>query len=142
MTFKDDPSWRVADIVRAVAAVTPGISVEQIAGPSRRPEIITARFAVHLAHAAGHPLARIGREIGGRDHTSALNALRRVEQALQHGTARSVEIARIEAAALERLRRARTAFEAKLVETEPRPQPPERLPAGHVNRNGEIIVRS
>jgi len=61
------------------AAEAFGVPVAAIDGPARRAGICRARFAaMRLARDLGDlSTPQIGREIGGRDHTSVLNALAR-----------------------------------------------------------------
>lgn len=76
-------SLTVATIVECVSEVT-GVPVADILSDRRAEELIRARHvAMWLArNRTGYSLPRIGRAIGGRDHTTVLNAVARVDQAL------------------------------------------------------------
>lgn len=74
------PSYDIPRIIATVAGAT-GVTVNQITGPSRRREHVWPRFAAMAIarRATNAPLAKIGRAMGDRDHTSVMNALERVE---------------------------------------------------------------
>ena len=75
--MKEGPSEiKVADIINAVAKaheLTPAL----LKGPARSTHIIKARFeAIYkIRGLTGHSMSFIGREFGGRDHTSIRNAI-------------------------------------------------------------------
>lgn len=60
-----------------------GVSVADIVGPSRSRPIIQARFAAVHEVATARPdlsMPALGREFGGRDHTTILHTLRKVKR--------------------------------------------------------------
>ena len=66
------------DIVEAVAQVS-GDMPDDLRGPCRAAALVRARqVAYWLGRDHGHSLTRIGRALGGRDHTTVLQGLRRV----------------------------------------------------------------
>lgn len=70
----------VADIVAAVSAVS-GVPEADLIGPGRSASVARARqVCYHIARAEGHTLSRIGRALGGRDHTTVLEGLRQVHE--------------------------------------------------------------
>lgn len=64
------------------AADLTGLSRGEIIGDCRRKAIVRARYAVcHVARRElGKSSAAIGRALGGRDHSTILNAFRRAEE--------------------------------------------------------------
>lgn len=80
-----DQNIRIADVVAAVALET-GVPAREITGGQRHGPLLRARFmSAWLARRlTGHSLPVIGRAMGGRDHTSILSALRRMEGMLAH----------------------------------------------------------
>lgn len=58
------------------------VTVAEIRGPARGGAVVRARFAVMWAarRVYGFSTPHLGRHLGGRDHTTVLNALIRVEQ--------------------------------------------------------------
>ena len=77
-----EPRETVRNIVRDVARSS-GLSVADIYGPSRRAPLVKARHAaMYIAHKkGGHSLSKVGRIFGNRDHTTVMNAVRKVEAA-------------------------------------------------------------
>ena len=71
---------RFDDILSAVA-VHYGVTIEAIRSPSRRPHLALARQVVcYLAHAyADISSPEIGRRLGGRDRTTVLHGVRKIE---------------------------------------------------------------
>ncbi|MBW3593596.1 MAG: chromosomal replication initiator protein DnaA, partial [Actinobacteria bacterium] len=80
------------DRIQEVTADVFGVSREALLAADRRPRVAFARqVAMYLARElTGESLPSIGREFGGRNHTTVLHACRRVERALrdQETTAR------------------------------------------------------
>lgn len=74
----------VREIVQTVSLIS-GVSVEDLRGPSRKTGIVTARHVcVWLARSFTHRgWKAIASELGGRDHTTAINSFKRVEKAVQ-----------------------------------------------------------
>ncbi len=70
---------RVREIVAAVARET-GVSVERIVGRERSRAAVNARWMAiaMVADATKWSTPRIGKVLGGRDHTTILHALRRM----------------------------------------------------------------
>jgi chromosomal replication initiator protein len=62
-----------------------GVSTEDLVGPSRRQPLARARqVAMYLCRELTDlSLPKIGREFGGRDHTTVLHALDKVKQVMQ-----------------------------------------------------------
>jgi chromosomal replication initiation ATPase DnaA len=59
-----------------------GITVADLTGRRRTPDLVQARFAAAYAlrrHCQDMPLCAIGAALGGRDHSTIINALRRAE---------------------------------------------------------------
>jgi chromosomal replication initiator protein len=61
-----------------------GIRPVELKGPSRRQMVLRARgVAIYLGrHLAGESLDRLGAHFGGRDHSTALHAVRKTEELL------------------------------------------------------------
>ena len=77
----DHLTSRVDYIIQGVAMST-GVTEDKLRGPSRTAELVEAR---HMAMALirellGKSLPQIGAAFGGRDHTTVINALKRVDQ--------------------------------------------------------------
>jgi chromosomal replication initiator protein len=72
------------DVIDRVANLT-NVRADDIVGPSRRKEITEARhISVYLCRdLLGLSLATIGMHFGGRDHTAALYAYRKVRTSLK-----------------------------------------------------------
>lgn len=77
-----EPRETVRSIAREVAH-REGLSVADLYGPSRRARLVKARHAaMYIAHKkGGHSLSKVGRIFGNRDHTTVMNAVRKVEAA-------------------------------------------------------------
>jgi chromosomal replication initiator protein len=63
------------------------VTVADLRGRSRTARIVQARFAAaHAMHREhpGMPLSTIGAALGGRDHSTIINALRRAEALARH----------------------------------------------------------
>jgi chromosomal replication initiation ATPase DnaA len=73
----------VADIIQATAFQM-GLRPADLIGAGRAARFVRARFAVAWVAqtVCGHSLKRIGRALGGRDHTTIINAVARAEQLL------------------------------------------------------------
>lgn len=71
----------IAVIIERVSEMS-GIPVVDITGPSRFREHVDARhYAIWLAYTRGRwSLPQIGRAFGGRDHTTVLNGVRRIQR--------------------------------------------------------------
>jgi hypothetical protein len=77
---------RVVEIVRAVA-IAADIPIRQLIGDSRSKSLVLPRHAaMYLAHMFGHSYSSIGRVIGDRDHTTALNGAHRIADLLERDT--------------------------------------------------------
>ena len=63
-----------------------GIRLVELKGPSRRQMVLRARgVAIYLGrHLTGESLDRLGAHFGGRDHSTALHAVRKTEELLAH----------------------------------------------------------
>lgn len=76
-------SIRASTVRKFVAEVSKeyAIPANHILGPSRIAEVVEARQEVmRRAHAAGVSFSRIGRDLGGRDHTTIIHGVRRAEE--------------------------------------------------------------
>lgn len=66
----------ISDVIETVANET-GITVAALCGHCRSARLVSARaVAAHRLRDAGLSLPRIGRAIGGRDHTTIMHCLR------------------------------------------------------------------
>lgn len=76
---------KLAHIIRATTEVT-GVPKHLLAGPSRVRTIVGARqMAMYVArHLTDRSLPEIGRQVGGKDHTTVLHAIRVVEPRVAH----------------------------------------------------------
>ncbi len=66
-----------------------GVTIADLIGPRRTPDLVQARFAAAYAlrrHCQDMPLCAIGAVLGGRDHSTIINALRRAEALAQRDT--------------------------------------------------------
>lgn len=71
---------KMLDIVRRLSAET-GISVREIRGHSRRKHLVEVRhIAMYLCYKLGPSLTVIGRFFNGRDHTTVLHAIQKMER--------------------------------------------------------------
>jgi chromosomal replication initiation ATPase DnaA len=70
------PHWR--EIVKSVAD-RHGVSISEIIGPDKRLRFVLARHEAmfHLRRDGSRSLPAIGRLLGGRDHSTVLNGVRR-----------------------------------------------------------------
>jgi chromosomal replication initiator protein len=77
------------EAIQEVVASSFNLPRSSITGPSRAAKPLRARqLAIFLAREMTElSLTQIGREFGGRDHTTVLNAVRRVEQQAERGQA-------------------------------------------------------
>ncbi|MFO0868281.1 MAG: helix-turn-helix domain-containing protein [Pirellulales bacterium] len=77
------PSVSLRTVSLAVAQYF-GLKPVELKGPSRRQMVVRARgVAIYLGRRlAGESLDRLGEHFGGRDHTTALHAVRKTEQLL------------------------------------------------------------
>lgn len=87
------------EILRAVEAET-GVGIKDLTSKSRRRHIVRARWLYFWCsrHVTGRSLPAIGRACGGRDHSTVLNGIRRInadpaafEPGLSHVLARLME---------------------------------------------------
>jgi chromosomal replication initiation ATPase DnaA len=65
------------------------VTVADLTGPRRTPDLVQARFAAAYAlrrHCQDMPLRAIGAALGGRDHSTIIKALRRAETLAQRDT--------------------------------------------------------
>lgn len=64
-----------------------GVAKKDIIGPSRVPQVVRARYEAmyRIRHELALSLARVGRALGGRDHTTVLHGVR--EHARRNGVA-------------------------------------------------------
>ncbi len=70
-----------SDLILRAAASAAGVTVAEMVGYSRRQEMVHARWAVMVAlRARNWSTPRIGRKLGGRDHTTVLVGLRRARE--------------------------------------------------------------
>ena len=81
------PQCGISEILDATASEL-GVPRQALLARTRTPEVARARqIAMFLARElTDHSLPDIGRELGGRNHTTVLHALRRVEQSLEADT--------------------------------------------------------
>lgn len=83
------PKWyrppvakRIADIVHAAAQLS-GYTVDQIKGQQRQSQLCEVRAAIcHVARSRGHSFPKIGRNLGGRDHTTIIHAANKADALL------------------------------------------------------------
>lgn len=73
------PRSHHVEAILTIVAEEFGCSVGDILGPSKFAELVAPRYTAIAAiqQILGHGLSQIGREIGGRDHTTIMNALAR-----------------------------------------------------------------
>lgn len=73
------------------------VTADDLKSGDRRREIVTPRFEVYwLAHRLTPlSLPQIGRALGGRDHTTVLNGVHRVENAMSEGGTYAAEMAEL-----------------------------------------------
>jgi hypothetical protein len=83
------PGFRSANLqpLRDAVVDVTGIPMALILGEGRAAAVVRARYiyVYLLRHFAGYSLPQIGREVGGRDHTTALYGLGRAERAVADG---------------------------------------------------------
>lgn len=74
----------IMDAIVAKVAAAFGVKPKDMLGPSRlRTVMVPRQVAMYLAREVGKlPLVRVGEAFGGRDHSTVLHALRKVEVAL------------------------------------------------------------
>lgn len=81
--FQSSPTLQIDQIVKQAMDLT-GYTREEIVGPSRSSNLVRVRHAImHEAHNQGFSLTEIGRAMGGRDHTTVLNAIRKTNDRLK-----------------------------------------------------------
>lgn len=81
------PGLTIRRIARMVAQANPGVTVGDIYSPRRDAKSVTARHEVCWL-AKRHTtfsLPQIGRALGGRDHTTAINSVKKFEAGLVSG---------------------------------------------------------
>lgn len=74
-----------------------GLQPGDIASPSRTADITTPRhIAAHICRKHGYTLTPIGKQFGGRDHTTIMNSLSRAENLIEDPEiyAASIRVAR------------------------------------------------
>jgi hypothetical protein len=84
---RNKPKYRIADLI-AEAAELGGVTVADLKGQSRLWQYVRPRqFAMwRIATCMPHKsLPEIGRQLGGRDHTTALHAIRKVRRLIVEG---------------------------------------------------------
>jgi chromosomal replication initiator protein len=76
-----------------------GIEVKELLAKTRRPTAVTARqVAMYLSRKlTGHSLLEIGRRFGGRDHTTVLHAVEKIESRLESEPAIRTSVERVQA---------------------------------------------
>jgi chromosomal replication initiator protein len=84
MSIRDQSTNLTIEDVQRLASEHYRINVKDLKSPSRARPYVTARqLAMYLIHKnLGKSLVEIGRAFGNRDHTTVLNALRRIEDQL------------------------------------------------------------
>lgn len=71
--------FTISDIIIAAAKLSK-FTPEQIKGGQRHKDLVKARFAVcYVARKKGYSFPVIGRRLGGRDHTTIMNAIDKAE---------------------------------------------------------------
>lgn len=80
-----DPEQMAREPKRIISRVAEafGLTYADVVGPSRTTPVLRARLAAIAAVREAHPgwsLPRLGRAFGGRDHTTMLHALRKIER--------------------------------------------------------------
>ena len=81
--LKGSPTLQIGKIVKRAMDIT-GYTRDEIIGPDRSRDLVRVRHAImHEAHNLGFSLTEIGRAIGGRDHTTVLNAIRKTNDRLK-----------------------------------------------------------
>jgi chromosomal replication initiator protein len=69
-------------IVKRAARII-GSNVSELNGHSRDSRLVRARWAVmHVMRQGGKSLPQIGRDVGGRDHTTVMHGLKRADELL------------------------------------------------------------
>jgi chromosomal replication initiator protein len=76
-----------------------GIEVKELLAKTRRPTAVTARqVAMYLSRKlTGHSLLEIGRRFGGRDHTTVLHAVEKIESRLESEPAIRTSVEHVQA---------------------------------------------
>lgn len=91
------------DILSGVAAAS-GETIDDLRGPCRARVLSRARQVAYLlGHEQRYSLARIGRAVGGRDHTTVLHGLRLVTRLAREDPDLAEMIAEARASALARV---------------------------------------
>jgi chromosomal replication initiator protein len=78
-----------SDAILHRAAELFAVTTKDLTGPRRTPDLLHARFAAAYAlrrYCQDMTLCAIGRALGGRDHSTIINALRRAEVLAQRDT--------------------------------------------------------
>jgi hypothetical protein len=93
-----EPETPVRQIIKTVSQVS-GISIRDLKGPSRLSEYVGPRQVIcYLAHTfTDRSLPAIGRQLGGRDHTTILNGKRKTERLIRDRQIQTPEEGTIEA---------------------------------------------
>ena len=93
----DDHPLTVDDILETVCNHF-GVTTAAVGSKSRKRELVTARqVSMYLAQKyTKMPAARIGKLVGGRDHSTVLHSCTQVEQRLKTDSAFSAEVSSIE----------------------------------------------
>jgi chromosomal replication initiation ATPase DnaA len=90
---------QVENIQRVVASTFPGISLKDIRSARRTANVIMPRqISMYLAKTlTNRTLPEIGRRTGGRDHTTVLYAVRKIEKLIQTDAALAKRVENIRA---------------------------------------------
>lgn len=88
---------RIEAIQRAVLAEFPGVTMYDLKSVRRPAAMVRARqIAMYLAKTVtARSLPEIGRRFGGRDHTTVLHAVRKIEAMVKRDAALAAQIERI-----------------------------------------------
>jgi chromosomal replication initiation ATPase DnaA len=88
---------RIEAIQRAVLTEYPTVTMYDLKSVRRKKTMVRARqIAVYLAKTlTARSLPEIGKRFGGRDHTTILHSVRKIEAMIEHDAALAAEIERI-----------------------------------------------
>lgn len=95
--FNFATAGRIAAIKRATLTEYPGISLNDLTSSRRTAKMVFARqVAMYLAKKlTPNSLPEIGRRFGGRDHTTVLHAVRKIEDLVSRDQALAAQVERI-----------------------------------------------
>jgi chromosomal replication initiator protein len=76
----DEPRTITPDLILETTAATFGLSIDELRGPSRTRPLVTARqICMYLfRELTDYSYPAIGREFGGRDHTTVMHAVEKI----------------------------------------------------------------